>query len=68
MSTPETRHAGLNTVHGHAGPYLCRAVTVSQYGRRTKPGEAVNCPDCRIVLNALRLKYPEAKGYQDGRK
>ncbi len=59
----ETRHAALPD----AGPYLCRAATYSELGRRTKPGETVNCPACRTMLNALRERYPVQWDYQDKR-
>lgn len=54
------RHAGSGS--GRGAEPLC-----GDYGQVSRPGDTVNCPSCRTVLNHVRRAYPEHAGYTDWR-
>lgn len=45
---------------------LCTA-NVDSRNRKTRPGESINCPTCRAILNHVRQRYPEHAGHTDWR-
>lgn len=53
-----------------SGPhdYLCGGDRENGRDRLTRPHESVNCPDCRVTINAIRKTYPEHAGYTDWRQ
>ena len=64
MSHP-TALKGVRHAANPSGPlgFLCGA----SHGRATRPKETVNCPDCRVTINAIRQTYPEHAEYTDWR-
>jgi len=61
MGNRRMRHAG-QTSDNHPTS-LCGIDGV----KCTQPGETVDCPDCRVILDHVRSTYPEHARYSDWR-
>lgn len=70
IPTPDNRNHPIRHASNGRGAPLCGS-TVEHLrkvpSRFTQPKEAVNCPECRVVLNHVRDRYPEHASYTDWR-
>lgn len=63
-SSDQVKHASRTSDHDAvSGIALCGVTD----GRLTRPGQIVNCPNCRVILNHTRQQYPQHAGYGDWR-
>jgi hypothetical protein len=61
--TEPTRKVVRHASHPEPDRALCGA----RNGSRTRPKEQVNCPECRVILNHVRYRYPAHARYGDWR-
>jgi hypothetical protein len=61
--TEPTRKVVRHASHPEPDRALCGA----RNGSRTRPKEQVNCPECRVILNHVRDRYPAHARYGDWR-